>query len=114
MTLDDVASSDRQRLDLLLGVGRDPHLEVAPPEPFSGEGKVDWAAGFEDPERAVRLTVWFVRDPAERDAAAARLAGTGGLVGTNGGMLFHGYAQAVDPAGESRLTELASRFAGEE
>jgi hypothetical protein len=117
MTTDDIATVDRHRLDVLMGFGKDPHLDATPPDPYPGEGVAEWSAGFEDLSQGVRVSVWFVRDPAERSAAAAKLASGGGVkVGTNGGMLFcaRSVASQASEDAVSRLMELATRFAGEE
>ena len=117
MTTDDVAAVDRHRLDVLIGFGKDPHLDAAPPDPYPGEGTPEWSAGFEDLSQGVRVSVWFVRDPEERGAAGAKLASEpGAQVGTNGGMLLCARSAASRASEEAaaRVRELATRFAGKE
>jgi len=113
---DDLAASDRRRLDKLIGFDSDPALVAASPDQYPGDGPIEWAAGFEDAETAVKVSVWFVRDPTEREAAAARLTPEGTQTATNGAMLFHG--RATSPQGTEaaapRLRQLVTRFAGDE
>ena len=114
----DPAIADRRRLEALIeGVAG---LVPADPEPLRLEVPSEWSAGFAGAS-GVRVTVLFVRDPAEREEAARALRGHAGesrvvRVATNGGMLLH----ASGPAGEHRehseqtLHRIASRFAGRE
>ncbi|MDQ6784409.1 MAG: hypothetical protein M3063_13410 [Actinomycetota bacterium] len=115
--MNDPATADRRRLDVLLGLAADDDLKAAAPQPAEVDGS-EWATGFEDAAAGVRLAVYFVRDPAVRARVADELQIPSQdypavRVSTNGGMLAVGRGRAGQEA-ERRLNALLSAFAGRE
>lgn len=112
MAENDIAASDRRRLEKLLQFERDDHLQASQPEEFDIVG-AEWSAGFEDAEARARLSVYFIRDPAERNRIGQELSARGRRCSMNGGMLAVGSSEERDDS-RARLKQLMSRFAGRE
>lgn len=111
---DDVELHDRVRLGQLLAIDEDDDLEITDAEPYPGSSEPAWSLGFRDRDAGVRLSVWWVADPTERNDVAWDLQQRGAAIGQNGALLLAGRCDEDGEEARDRLSELVARFHGEE